>query len=422
VKGIRARIIAVAVCMLLILAGCGGSPAGGGSGPTGDVIKIGVVGPLTGPAAEAGTALRQGAQLALDEWNAKGGIKIGAKQYKVEALFEDDTSKPAVGVTVAEKLITRDKVNFIVGSAFHSDVAMAVMELVPKYKVAMMSWEPVSGSISQKIQDEPQKYGTFWKMTYASSAYGAAVYGTYKYLMDQKLSTPKNKTVAFLVEDTEYGRSNATTAQELFTKDGWKVLTTETVALGYTDFYPQLGKLKNLNPDVLITVFTSLASGVALVKQFKEQGMTASHISIYYPLRPEFIQQAGDAANGLIWVPLSFDPVNNKAQAEFSAKIKAKFNRDANGDHASGYDGMSLALNAIQAAGSLDQQKISDAMAKTDWKGISGRYVFDPKNHTGLSGPEYLAVPAAQIQNGKNVTIWPEQLAVGKFVPQAWVK
>ena len=82
----------------------------------------------------------------------------------------------------------------------------------------------------------------------------------------------------------------------------------ETVPLGYTDFYPQLGKMKNLGSDLLMTVFTPLSSGVALTKQFQEVGLKAYHHAIYYPLRPEFIPQAGKSADYLVWSTLLVDP------------------------------------------------------------------------------------------------------------------
>ena len=72
-------------------------------------IRIGVTAPLTGPAAEAGVALKQGMMMAVEEWNAKGGIQVkeAGKKLPVKILIEDCQSKPEIGVSVGEKLITR---------------------------------------------------------------------------------------------------------------------------------------------------------------------------------------------------------------------------------------------------------------------------------------------------------------------------
>ena len=388
-----------------------------------DTFKIGVVAPLTGPAAEAGTAIKQGAQMAADEVNTRGGIKAGGNNVKVELLFEDSTSKPEVGVSVAEKLLGRDKVNLLVGEAFHSSVTMAIMELAPKNpNVPFVSWEPVSGAITAKVKKETAKYANYWKFDFDSSGYARTVFNTIKSLVDGGQLKPKTKAVAFVVEDTDYGRSNATDAKALFEADGWKSVAIETVPLGHTDFYPQMNKLKGLKPDVVVTVFTALGSGVAFSKQTQEVGVAATQMAVYYPTRPEFIQQAGKASEGLLWTPLMFAPGAIASQKPMADAIKAKYNVNATSDHAYGYDGVMVIVNAISKAGSIDGKKVNDALSKTDFKGILGRYVFDAQGHNAKDGPDFLPIPTAQIQNGKDTVIWPSSVATGKYAPQAWVK
>lgn len=415
----------VIMLAMIALAGCG--PAAdnardtvGGATAT---FKIGIVVPLTGPAAEAGIAIKQGAELAAAEINAQGGVEAGGKKYRLELLFEDSMSKPEVGVSVAEKLLGRDRVNVLVGEAFHSSVTMAIMELAPKYpEIPFVSWEPVSSAIAEKIRKEPRKYANFWKGDYNSEAYGRTVFSTVKYLISANQFTPKSKTVAFVVEDTDYGRSNASSADQLFSHDDWKTVAIETVPLGHTDFYPQLNKLKSLKPDVVVTVFTSLASGVAFVKQYQETGLTALHMAVYYPVRPEFIEQAGKAAEGLLWTPLMFDPSNLKHQSAMANAIQERYGVKATSDHAYGYDGIYIIADAIKRAASMDGRKINEALSKTDYQGILGRYVFNPEDHTVKDGAEFLPVPTAQIQREKNVIIWPETVATANYQRQPWLR
>ena len=316
-------------------------------------IVIGATAPLTGPAAEAGIALKQGITMVVEEWNAKGGIEIkeAGKKLPIKIIIEDSQSKPEVGVSVGEKLITRDKVHFLMGDCFASSVTMAMMELAPKYGIPMMSVEPVSVEIAKKIESNPQRYWSFWKGDWNSDAYANTIFSTYKYLLDNKMFTPKNKTIAFIVEDTDYGRSNADKSKQLFNDIGWKTVATETVALGYTDFYPQLTKLKTMEPDILVTIFTSLASGVAHSKQFHEVGLKSSQFAIYYPLRPEYRDQAGKAGEGLLWSPLNFDPAANAKHKEFAEKVQKRWNVKASSDHISGYDGANNVLHSIEKAG-----------------------------------------------------------------------
>lgn len=390
-------------------------------------VKIGFLAPLTGPQAEAGIALRQGATLAMEEINAKGGVTVGGAKQPLQILFEDTTSKPDVGVALGEKLITSDKVHILVGDSYASSVTMAVMELAPKYGIPIYSIEPVSGAIAKKVQDNPERYATYWKGDFNSDAYAATVFQTSMDLVKEGKFKPRSKTVAFVVEDTDYGRSNAGDASKLFAEVGWKVVTTETVPLGHTDFYPQFGKIRGLGPDVVISCFTSNSSGIAFAKQYAEQGVAALHLAIYYPTRSEFIPQAGKAAEGTLWTPLLFDPVNIKTQVAFAQAIQEKFLKSTpgakpNSDNAYGYDGIMNVADVLTRAGSLEPKKVSGAFSKLDRKGLLGRYQFDQKNHTIKAGPDFIPVPTAQVRNGKNVIVWPASVKAGEYQTQPWTR
>jgi len=387
-----------------------------------NMIRIGMTAPLTGPAAESGIALRQGAELAVEEINTTGGINVGGKNYIVRLFVEDNESKPEVGVSAAEKLITRDKVHYLIGDAILSSVTMAIMELAPKYKIPIVSGESVSEAIVDKVKADPEKYHYYWKMNFGSTTYANTVFNTIKWLLDREEFQPHTKKIFFVVEDTDYGRSNAKAAATLFEHIGWSTVAIEAVPMGHTEFYPQLNKLRAAEADVLISIFTPLSSGVALVKQFRELGVEALHIAIYYPTRPEFIQQVGEAAEGLLWSPLIFDPEHIEAHKAFAEKVQEKFNVEATIDHAYGYDFIYNAADSISRAGSLKPEDIIGAVAALDRQGVIGRYVFDQSDHQAKSGPEFIPVPTAQIQGGRNFIVWPEQFASAEYKPQPWVK
>ena len=387
-------------------------------------IRIGVTAPLTGPAAESGTALKLGMTLATEEWNAAGGVylKEAGKKIPVKMLIEDCQSKPEVGVSVGEKLIVRDKVNLLIGDAFHSHVTMAVMELAPKYGIPIMSGEPVSKEIEKKVANDPKRYWSYWKQGINSDYSADAIFLTVKQLQDKGLFKPKNKTIAVIVEDTDWGRSIGGRTVETFEKAGWKTLTTETVPLGYTDLYPQLTKVKTMNPDILIPMFTPLSSGVAITKQFHEVGLKCLQFAMYYPVRPEFISQVGKDADFLVWTPLMIETTHVPRHKEFAAKLKTRWNVPVYYDHGAGYDYMNNVLWSIQQAGSLDPKAIVEAISKLDRKGVLGRFVFDQQTHTAKAGEDYLPLPVAQIINGKNVMIWPTSVAFGTYQKQPWIE
>lgn len=411
----------VSLFALLPLVACQ-SGTGNKSSNFDNVVKIGMTAPLTGAAAESGISIRQGAELAVEEINANGGINIGGKMFSIALFVEDNESKPEVGVSAAVRLITKDKVHYLIGDAILSSVTMAIMDLAPRYEIPIVSCESVSTAIVEKIEANPEKYKYYWKMNFGSTAYADTIFNTINWLVDQGNFNPKTRTIFFIVEDTDYGRSNAQEAAKSFESIGWEVTAIETVPLGHTEFYPQLNKLKDINADVLISIFTPLSSGVALVKQFDEVGVSSLHLAIYYPTQPEFIQQAGDSTEGLLWGPLIFDPIHNDTHKDFAQRIRAKFNVEANLDHGYGFDAVNNAIDSIRRADSLEPNKIIEAIAKLDYRGIVGRYVFDPVTHQAISGPGYISIPAAQIQGGQNFVIWPEDSATGQYLSQPWLK
>lgn len=380
-------------------------------------IKIGVIGPLSGPAANSGISMRQGYEAVVKEVNEAGGIDVDGEKQKIELIFEDSASRPEVGVSAAQKLLTRDNVDILVGDSLASSVTLAIMEVVPSFGKFAMSGQPVSIEIAKKIQADPEKYANFWKSSFNSDAYGAVLFETVDWLISQEQVTAENKTVAFIVEDTDYGKSNIEFTVPHFEEAGWTVVAEETVPLGHADFYPQLSKLRADEPDVIISIFTSVNSGIALVKQMKEQGLSPLHMGVYYPIRNEFLEGAGDAANGLLWTPLMFDPVNNPKHKEFSDKFKALTDVEANGDHAQAYCQMGMLLDNVTRAGTVEPAALSEAFASTDYSCVIARFVYDTELHTPKIGGDYLPVPMAQIQDGTSYVIYPETAATSEYQP-----
>jgi branched-chain amino acid transport system substrate-binding protein len=387
----------------------------GGSAQANDV-KVGVVLPASGPAAATGISLRDGMRLSVEEWNAKGGVRLGDKRGKVAMLVEDSQSRPDVGVSGAQKLLSRDNVHFLIGEAFASSVSLAIMELSPDTQTPMMSGQSIATAISNKIRDNKERFNRFFKANFNSDAYAGAL-GDFVDVMKKNGDLKADaKKVAFVIEETDAGRSNVAEVSRALKERGWDVATVETVALNHTDFFPQLSKLRSLRPDLVVTTFTSPQAGSAFVRQWKEQEMDILHAAIYYPLITEFAQLAGKSAEGLLWLPKLFDPERSAPHKEFAERAKKALGREVNTDLAYGYCYMTLALTAIDKAGSTDPKAIVEQLRKSDLPCVMGRYVFDPANNTARTGPDYLAAPIAQMQNGVNHIIWPSALASSKYI------
>lgn len=379
-------------------------------------IAIGAIAPLTGPAANSGEALRQGMELAVKEWNEGIGdyVEPEGDHDTITLTVEDNNSKPEVGVSAAQRLITRNGIKLLIGDALHSHVTMALMELAPQFDLPILSAEPVSSLIADKVKSDPEKYALYWKGNYNSTAYGETVHDFVAWAVDKGLIDAGGKKLAFIIEDTDYGHSNADTIADLFEADGWTVVADEAVPAGSTDFYPQLTKMKGDPPDLTVSVFTAVNSGVSLVKQIAEQAMPGRHMAIYYPNKPEFMEQVGTAGEGLMWTSLQFAPDVVPAHKAFDDKVEAEFGNPATYSHAHGYCITMIGLRALETAGSTDPKTISDAIGATDYDCLIGRFKFDPSDHTVIGGGDYLPLPVAQIQNGTNQLVWPATVATAQ--------
>ena len=384
-----------------------------------NTVKIGAIGPLTGPAATSGIAMRKAWEFVANEANAQGGIMVDGKMKKIEVLFEDSQSRPEVGVSAAQKLLTRDNVDILVGELFHSHVTLAIMEVSPAFpNKFFFTGQPVSQEIARKIASDKKKYANYWKFSFNADAYADTTFQTIQWLIAEGKVKAPNKTFGFITEETDYAKSNIEFMRKLFEPAGWKMAGQELVPIGHADFFPQLSKLRAAPPDVLITIFTSPNAGAAVAKQMREQGVKPFHFAIFYPTLREFITAAGPAAENLVYSPLLFDPQNNPKHKEVADRMKPFLGIETSADHAFGYCNGLVLFDAIKRAGSTEVAKLSDAMAKTDYQCMLGRWVFNLDNHSPRVGPEYFAVPAAQIQDGQWKAIWPSTVATSTYRPQ----
>lgn len=385
------------------------------------VIRMGAVLPLSGASAESGIACQQGLELAVAEINENGGIAMNGQNYRIELICEDDTGSPDQSVSVATKLIEIDNVSVVFSSCL-SSCALAIMDICDQYPdVLFTTIECTSDNFSTIISENTEKYFNFYKPYYNSADYGTAFGQLIADLSEQGVIDFSNKTVAYIVEDTDAGRSCITACEEALEEfcGGSTTVAAEVIAQGATDFYSQINKFKALDPDVVMTFFVPLNSGVAYIKQVDEIGADWVDVAFVYPLKAGFVEQTGAASEGLFWLPMQVDFWNNEDCAAFAEKVYDMFpNAGLNAMHLSSYLGVYMIADAIEKAGTTSAQDgLAETYGNMDYQTINGRYVFK-EDHTAIAGPEYLVISAAQVQNGEFAVVWPENFAYAEPVPQ----
>jgi len=341
---------------LLVAAACFSVAAAAQS----NVIKIGVNQPLTGVVAASGNFVTDGARIAADEINAKGGIN-GAK---VQLVIEDSKSNPTEAANATEKLIVRDKVPVILG-AWSSTYTLAAMPKLMEYKVPMV----VETSGADKITTSGNPYVFRICPTNDMEAKSFA----------RHVGPLNIRKADLLVVNNDWGRGSAESFQRMLEGKGVKVGRVVTMDATAQDMTSQLSQLKGTDADTLF-VTTAVEQLTLVLKQIQSLGLKRQIITLGGSQSPDqLIEHAGSAAAGTMhnmmfapWVPdASADPATARAfVAEWS---KRNYDKAGLTEGFRGYDGIRTIAAAIAKAGAADPEKIRAALWDIDIAGLTGR-------------------------------------------------
>ena len=352
-------------------------------------IKIGVNEPLTGAFAASGTYVVNGAKIAADEINAKGGL-LGKK---IELVIEDNKSNPTEAAAVAEKLITRDKTPVMMG-AWGSSLTLAVMPKLVEYDIPMV----VETSSSGKITTSGNPY--IFRISPPSAVEAAA----FAKIVD-KLALKK---VDFLVINNDWGRGTAEDFSKMMKDKGIAIGLVETMDQSAQDMSAQLSKLKSTDSETII-VTTAVDQLTLIFKQAAAIGLKKRIITTGGSQNPDqIIAQAGAAANDtmhlttfLPWFPDKTP--NPEATNYFIAEWKKRgFEFAGVTESFRGYDGIRTVAAAIEKAGKAEPAAIKAALWEINIKGLNGDIVFRKSGPAGQeSGQSMPNVYLIEITNGK---------------------
>ena len=353
-------------------------------------IRIGASMSLTGTYAKLGKNQHEGYKLCEKDLNAKGGV-LGRK---VEFVVYDDQSAPPTAVRLYEKLITEDKVDAIMGP-YSSPVTEASANVTEKYKKVMVSPLAATTSIFRKG----------WKYIFMVIS-PAEIY--LEGLID--IAARRGlKTVAVVNEDTLFSKAAAAGAADLAKKKGMQVVFQEAYPKGTTDFSALLTKLKAVNADVL-AAGTYFDDAVALTRQMRELNVNPKMygVTVGGDL-PEFYDNLKTNAE-YIYGSTQWEPsLPYPGQKEFLDAYKKDFGHEPSYHSAAGYAGCMVYAEGVKRAGTLDADKVREALLKLELRTMFGDFKVD---QDGFQIAHKMVL--FQWQDGKKVTVWPDDLAGGK--------
>lgn len=378
---------------VVALTACGGhkdAAAGGdacGKLDAGQIcVKIGSGAPKTGGIAHLGKDNENGVQLAVQELNAKGGVKIGDKVAKFAVVGEDDAGDPKQGPVVAQKLVDAGVVG-VVGH-LNSGVSIPASAVYAKAGLVQISPSSTNPDYTLKSTKTPKGNVSAYRVVATDAQQGPALA---KYMLGKSA-----KTVAILDDSTQYGKGLADQVEKTMKDAGANVVVREAATDKTTDFKAVLTKIKGTNPDYIFWGGMD-DTAASLVKQMKELGITAKLASADGACTDKFMELGGPASEGVVCSQAGM-PLEKMPKG---AEYKANYEKAFPGQHVQiyspfSYDATYALVEAMKVAGSTDREAIAAAMPKVNFVGLIGPIAFDAKGD--IKGG---AISIFQVQNKK---------------------
>ncbi|MEM2370889.1 MAG: ABC transporter substrate-binding protein [Candidatus Bathyarchaeia archaeon] len=372
-------------------------------------------------------------QMAVEEINKKGGIKIGQKRHQIKA-YAIDTREHEPGIPLhdaliaQEKLILERKPHAIVLGNFRSEVLLSTMDLIAKYKIPYICSIAMTPLMQKKVVEDYEKY----KYTFRN-ALNAPYLSMYLSKLMEFIQKEFGFSRAYLVvQDTLWAVATGSGLEKWFKENKWDVVGFDKYPLGATDFATSLMKVRAQKADVLIPIFDMPQSGI-LLKQARAMKVEALPVGFISPIAPENAYEVFEGeVEGFVNLVFEVGPLPVKAvpkSMEYNRNFGKRWGEAARkslSGHGPGpsYDAVYIMAYAIEKAGTLDPDAIVKALEATDMQGVIGRIKFG-KDHQVIFGmdPKEAAIGAAfQWRQGKRIVVFPDVVAEGKIELPPYVK
>jgi branched-chain amino acid transport system substrate-binding protein len=344
-------------------------------------IKLGVVGPHSGPAL-GGQSTLMGAQIAAQEIDAAAGLLGGRK---IEIVAADTRGIPAESERAYRSLVTQDKVVGVVCCWFSAST-IATLPTIEELKI------PTTTGVAYLPDAKETKLTYLFKFGHTPRLESRFV--------DYWVKKLNIKKVAFLARDDDWGRAMSRAYQARLKELGGTVLSSDFHKPDENNFHSYLTKIKDLNPEGICIVDVS-SPAATQVKEIAELVIKTTVLGSGGLNTNAFIKLAGKDAEGIPLVIRYSATLDNPRNKRFVAAFRALGGGEEPDQYAqAGYDSIYLQAEAINRAGSTDPGKVRDALARSDYVSVTGSPIrFDERNQATTK--LYVAV----IKDGRRVIV-----------------
>ena len=390
-----------------------------GPGWAAETLKIGILAPLSGNAAADGQEMVRGAQLAVDELNAGGGV-LG---YQFELAVGDTKDQNSDAVTAAFERLSGDKQvqAMMTGYASGSNFEIQSMgEISMPYLISANS-----AQTRDIIGKNPNDYPTVWSLTPSYDAYETGVLPYLEALQKAGKVAFKTKKLALIGSDNPYSKTIYNGVKKSFTAAGWTVTVDEMVPFGQVnDWRAILAKVRDNPPDVVINTDYLPANEATFLQQFLETPTNSLLFLQYAPSVPEFVKLTADKSTGVLYDLLAGSILSSKnlRAKEIGDKFKAKFGVESGTYGIALYEEVMMYVDALKKVGKPDDHAaIGAALGATDKQTALGRIVFEPATHLAKQGDDFVPLQFYQLRQGERVLLSPPIYATGSFDLPPWM-
>lgn len=358
-----------------------------------ETLKIGGIGPLSGGGTAWGLAVQRGVQMAIDEVDAQGGLKVGGKTYKPELVMYDDKYTATGGRTAAERLVNFDQVKFIIGP-IGTPSAMAVVPITNLAKVIVLS-----DGYAPEILKNSGKDGYNFRAMNSNVEFGPAMV---KWL---KANHHEIRKVALIVPDDATGQVVMPTLGKTYRDNGFQVWS-ESYQRGTKEFTPLLTRMMAQGVDLLDLNLNAPGEAGLLVKQARQIGFKGMIWQVGGPALDEINAIAGPYAERFMSYDV-FDFRDTKSQA-FVDAYRKHWSGVINAETPGWYNAARILFKALEVAGTTtDTAKVRTALQGLSGfdAGIYGPVVWGGESVYGVNRQLLNKFWITEIKNGKPQTV-----------------
>ena len=351
-------------------------------------LAVGIITSLSGPMAAPGKFQMNGFRLAEEEINSGGGFTVGGRKYAIELKVYDTRANPAEGASAMQRLATVDRVPVVLGE-LHSGVAAAAAPVAQDYSIPLMLTIPTGPSLTEQGN----------RFLFRVNANNDQLTQALAEFIARQGWAP----LSFIAWNNDAGRGGVNGMKKLLGEA--KIGYVGYFNVGEVDFSSHVTNIRSQNARAVMLLMDEEPGSLA-IKQIRDAGLKTQLVGTLAMGSDRFLKRLdAQRLDGMVQYN-AFPPNANMPHIRaFSERYSKKYGEEAHGFAAQSYDGLKIAVAALQKAGKVDGAALRDALAAIEYDGVIGKVKFDAKGQA--HPPVYVTQWCA---DGKRRILHPENL------------